>query len=73
MSSIRQHVCCLPSFGVGISPVELLLRCHATSAFAAARQKAKVNSSVIAVPDEFLLKNGHPTSTMVLFVSLFIG
>jgi hypothetical protein len=72
MSIIIQHVCCLPLFGVGMSPVELLFRCHATSAFAAARQKANIKSSIIAIPDAFAQNNGHPASTIFLFVLHFI-
>jgi hypothetical protein len=58
-------------FGAGMSPVELLLRCHVTSAFAV-RQKVKIKSRIIAMPDTFLLKNVHPASTMVFLVCPFI-
>jgi hypothetical protein len=62
----------LPLFGIGMSPVVLLLRCHATPALASARQKANVKSSITDKLDTFLLKRVQPASKTVFFDSLFI-
>jgi len=40
-----------------MSPVELLLRCQFTSAFAAAAQTAMVNSRIVSVPEIALPMN----------------